>query len=126
MIHTRYADIAAYLTKDGSSIRELVHPAVHGNRHQSLAEATVPVGARTRLHKHEHSEEIYYIVVGDGEMTLDGVSFRVTAGDSICIAPGSAHCITNVGPVPLRILCACAPPYAHGDTVILDSEAHRG
>lgn len=95
MIHTRYADIAAYLTKDGSRIRELVHPAVHGNRHQSLAEATVPVGARTRLHKHERSEEIYYIVAGDGEMTLDGASFRVTAGDSICIAPGSAHRIAT-------------------------------
>jgi hypothetical protein len=28
---SRYADIPAYVTKDGSEIRELMHPAVHGN-----------------------------------------------------------------------------------------------
>ena len=35
---TRYADIPAYITKDGSTIRELMHPSVHGNRLQSLAD----------------------------------------------------------------------------------------
>lgn len=125
-IHTRYADIAAYTTKDGSLIRELLHPARHGNRNQSLAEATVPVGARTRLHRHERSEEIYHIVAGHGLMTLGAASFDVVAGDSVCIAPGTAHCIANVGTGPLRILCACAPPYAHGDTTLVDAEPHHG
>ena len=41
---TRYAEIPAYVTKDGSEIRELMHPAQHGNRLQSLAEATVAPG----------------------------------------------------------------------------------
>ena len=41
------------MTKDGSEIRELMHPAVHGNRKQSLAEATVAAGtARRALHRH--------------------------------------------------------------------------
>jgi hypothetical protein len=31
MTLTRYADIPAYVTKDGSLIRELMHPALHGN-----------------------------------------------------------------------------------------------
>ena len=43
---TRYADIPAYVTKDGSVIRELLHPDHHGNRQQSLAEATVPPGGK--------------------------------------------------------------------------------
>lgn len=47
MIMQPYATVPAYRTKDGSEIRELMHPAVYGNRVQSLAEATVPVGART-------------------------------------------------------------------------------
>ena len=34
-----YRDIEPYVTKDGSEIRELMHPAVHGNEKQSLAEA---------------------------------------------------------------------------------------
>ncbi len=32
MIKTRYTEIAPYVTKDGSLIRELMHPQVHGNR----------------------------------------------------------------------------------------------
>jgi hypothetical protein len=35
-LRTRYADIPAWRTLDGSEIRELCHPAVHGNRNQSL------------------------------------------------------------------------------------------
>jgi len=38
---TIYEEIEPYITKDGSIIRELIHPAVHGNSNQSLAEATV-------------------------------------------------------------------------------------
>ena len=33
-------------TLDGSEIRELMHPAVHGNVNQSLAEARVSPGSR--------------------------------------------------------------------------------
>lgn len=125
-MHTRYNDIATYITKDGSSIRELMHPTQHGNRNQSLAEATVPVGARTRLHRHERSEEIYYILAGEGLMTLGDASFPIIEGDSVCIAAGTAHCIANVGAIPLRILCACAPAYAHGDTIVIEEPTDRG
>ncbi len=43
-LKTEYEKIEPYITKDGSIIRELMHPAVHGNSKQSLAEATVPAG----------------------------------------------------------------------------------
>lgn len=35
-VRTRYPDIPVYETLDGSEIRELMHPAVHGNVNQSL------------------------------------------------------------------------------------------
>lgn len=113
---TRYADIEPYVTKDGSVIRELMHPAVHGNRAQSFAEAIVPVGTATRLHRHGRSEEIYHIVAGWGRMTLGTERFEVSPGDTIAIPPRTPHRIENVGEEPLRILCACTPPYAHDDT----------
>lgn len=125
-MRTRYADIDPYITKDGSHIRELLHPAHHGNRNQSLAEATVPVGGHTHLHRHRQSEEIYHVIAGDGAMTLGDACFKVTAGDTVCITPGTAHRIVNIGNVPLRILCVCSPPYAHGDTFLLNAENDRG
>ena len=116
---SHYAQVAAYRTKDNSEIRELMHPAVHGNRNQSLAEAVVQPGQTTALHRHHCTEEIYHITRGEGRMTLGAEQFAVQPGDSICIAPGTPHCIENTGREPLHILCCCSPAYDHGDTELL-------
>ncbi len=114
-----YAEISPYVTKDGSEIRELMHPAIHGNAKQSLAEATVQPGRTTLLHRHRATEELYYIVEGEGAMQLGDDRFGVSAGDTVCIPPGTAHCIENTGSGALRILCACSPAYAHENTQLL-------
>ena len=116
---TRYRDIHPYPTKDGSTIRELLHPAHHGNRNQSLAEAIVAPGAVTTLHRHHSSEELYHIITGRGRMTLGDETFDVAPGDTVCIPPGTPHGIANTGSEALRILCCCAPPYTHDDTELL-------
>jgi mannose-6-phosphate isomerase-like protein (cupin superfamily) len=117
-----YADVIPYVTKDGSEIRELMHPAQHCNRLQSLAEATVQPGARTALHRHRATEEIYHISRGRGRMTLGESVFDVKPGDTICIQPGIPHCIENTGGEPLRILCACSPAYSHDDTELISGK----
>lgn len=115
-----YADVSAYVTRDGSEIRELMHPAVHGNRQQSLAEAIVQPGQTTLLHIHQHTEELYHVLAGHGRMRLGTEDFEVTAGDTVCIPPGTPHNITSLGAEPLRFLCCCAPAYSHADTFLLD------
>ena len=114
-----YDDVTPYVTKDGSEIRELMHPARHGNRAQSLAEAKLAPGMRTALHRHGATEEIYYVTQGRGCMTLGAATFEVKPGDAVCIPPGTAHCIENISEEPLRILCACSPAYSHEDTELL-------
>ena len=120
-MHQPYSTVAAYITKDGSEIRELMHPSVHGNRAQSLAEATVPAGARTLLHRHTVTEELYHITAGAGLMTLGDRQFPVVVGDTVFIAPGTPHCIEAVGEVALVLLCCCSPAYAHADTQLIDA-----
>jgi mannose-6-phosphate isomerase-like protein (cupin superfamily) len=105
-----------YTTRDESAIFELMHPDVHGNARQSLAEARVAPGQITRLHRHHQSEELYHIVSGSGRMEIDGEVRDVAVGDTVCIAPGSWHRIENVGAETLIILCCCSPPYSHDDT----------
>ena len=119
-ILTKYHDTEAFVTKDGSLIRELMHPAKHANRNQSFAEALIPPGVATRLHRHRLSEEIYHITAGSGVMTLDDRHFVVAVGDTLYIPPGTAHNIHNTGSDDLRILCACSPAYAHDDTELLE------
>lgn len=119
---TRYRDIPAYLTKDRSEIRELLHPDHHGVRNQSLAEAILPAGTRTLLHRHHRTEEIYHITEGRGRMTLGAEVFDATPGDSILIPPDTPHCIETTGEAPLKILCCCSPAYSHEDTELLEAE----
>jgi mannose-6-phosphate isomerase-like protein (cupin superfamily) len=118
-MHSRYREQAAFRTKDGSEIRELMHPATHGGSRQSLAEARVAAGYETAMHRHHRSEEIYHVTAGEGLMTLDDEQFAIQAGDSILIAPGSAHRVRNTGKDELVILCCCSPPYADADTELL-------
>ncbi|MGB4063105.1 MAG: cupin domain-containing protein [Azonexus sp.] len=115
--------ISPYITKDGSEIRELLHPAHHGARNQSLAEALVPAGCTTLLHRHEVTEEIYHVTGGTGIMTLGAEKFPIGPGDSVLISPGTPHCVANTGETALVILCCCAPAYSHGDTVLLEASA---
>nr|HID58927.1 cupin domain-containing protein [Desulfobacterales bacterium] len=119
IIKTEYDKTEAYTTKDGSLIRELINPEVHGNCKQSLAEAIIATGCTTLLHKHHTSEEIYHITAGKGLLTLGNEKVQVEIGDTICIPPGTPHKIQNIGKGPLRLLCCCSPPYSHNDTELL-------
>jgi mannose-6-phosphate isomerase-like protein (cupin superfamily) len=116
---TQYADMKPFVTKDGSLVRELMHPAVHGNKDQSLAEAIVPVGVSTLLHRHLKSEELYHIIEGDGVMSIGDRHLSVSARDTVYIPRGMPHKIRNSGSVPLKILCCCYPAYSHDDTELL-------
>lgn len=118
---TSKSEMEAYTTKDGSLISELMHPVIHGNSEQSLAEARVNPGDTTALHYHEKTEELYHILEGQGVMTLGEESFNVKSGDTICIHPGVLHRIRNSGEGELVFLCCCSPAYSHEDTW-LDSD----
>ena len=100
---------AAFTTKDGSTIRELHHTAA-----QSLAEAAVSAGGVTQRHYHALSEEIYFVLDGEGDLEIDGDVRRVGPGDAALIPPGAWHQVTAA--TDLRFLCCCAPPYSHDDT----------
>lgn len=112
--------VAAFITKDGSEIRELLAYRNSVIRNQSLAEARLPVGASTQEHYHPQTEEIYYITHGHGLIRIEGELRDVEPGDAIAIPPGQKHKLWNTGSEILRLLCCCAPAYEHTDTVITE------
>lgn len=103
-----------FTTRDGSTIRSILDRTNAPVQQQSLAEATLPASASTQRHYHRRSEEFYFLLEGSGEMELDGETRVVRPGDAILIPAGSWHTLTALS--PLRMLCCCAPPYAHEDT----------
>jgi mannose-6-phosphate isomerase-like protein (cupin superfamily) len=51
---------------------------------------TLQPGSSIGYHLQEKNE-VYYILSGEGEMTINGKSFPVTAGDAILTRPGNSH-----------------------------------
>jgi len=117
---TSLDEAPAFTTKDGSEIRELLAHRNSAIRHQSLAEARVPVGGSTKEHYHVKAEEIYYITHGEGRIRVAGEEREVRAGDAVAILPGQRHKLWNTGKETLRLLCCCAPAYEHSDTVLTE------
>lgn len=113
--------VESFTTKDGSEIRELLAHRNSCIAKQSLAEARLPVGASTTPHYHPLTEEIYYILVGEGRMRIGDEMSQVGPGDAIAIPPGAEHQITNTGRETLVFLCCCAPAYEHADTVLIEN-----
>lgn len=111
----------AFITADGSSIRELAGVPSGNAANQSLAEAIVPPDGETIAHLHRVSEEIYLFTGGSGRMRLGAEERRVRAGDCVVIPPGVEHKLWADGPEPLVLLCCCAPGYSHADTVLLET-----
>jgi mannose-6-phosphate isomerase-like protein (cupin superfamily) len=116
----KYEQVKPFISKDGSSIRELIHPGHHGNNNQSLAEAIIPAGSKTALHLHRTSEEIYHVTQGEALMTLGMKTFTISVGDTVLIPPLTAHCLQNNHHEDLHVLCACSPAYKDEDTELLD------
>jgi mannose-6-phosphate isomerase-like protein (cupin superfamily) len=116
----RADDRDPYVTRDGSTVREVAGPAPGNAGHQSLAEATVPPGEETIEHYHRSSEEIYRFIQGEGRMRLGSEEATVSAGDAVVIPPGAPHKLWNTGERPLVLLCCSAPPYSHEDTVLCE------
>jgi mannose-6-phosphate isomerase-like protein (cupin superfamily) len=112
----------AFITKDGSEIRELLAYRNSAIRKQSLAEARLPTGGATQEHYHPLAEEIYFITHGTGKIRIENETRAVRAGDAIAIPPGQKHKLWNTGRDALRLLCCCAPAYEHTDTIITETD----
>ena len=117
---TAYREIEPFITLDGSQIREWAGRVSAPARNQSLAEATIPVGGATTAHLHRASEELYLVSAGRGRLVLGAEERVLEQGDCALIPPGTRHKLFNTGEEPLRVICACSPPYSEADTQLLE------
>ena len=61
--------------------------------------AGASIGAHT-----QEEDEIYYVISGTGEYTLDGKTTPVTAGTALLTRPGSTHSLKQTGKDDLVVL----------------------
>jgi quercetin dioxygenase-like cupin family protein len=76
--------------------------------HEFTAGVTeVPPGGWLGHHRHVPAE-IYYVIDGEGTLTIDDEDYRVAAGTAAYIPSGSEHGIRNTGHSLLRFFFAFA------------------
>jgi mannose-6-phosphate isomerase-like protein (cupin superfamily)/GNAT superfamily N-acetyltransferase len=117
------ADVAPGVTSEsGTEIRVLLDSTARGQGRMSLAMETLKPGQHTAPHWHEHIEEIYYILQGQGRMEIGSEAREVRAGDTILIPTKHVHCLFNTGSDNLILLCAVSPPWYPEDLHLVEEE----
>lgn len=75
-----------------------------------LAIAQLAPGKAIEAHS-DPMEEIYFVVRGEGEMTVDEETRHVGPGDAVWLPTGSLHGLTNSGEEDLVILVSASPAW---------------
>ena len=87
---------------------------------------TVEPGHRLSYQWHAHRSEHWFVVAGEGIVTLDGVDHAVSAGTAIDVPVGAAHRIANPGDVPLVFIeVQHGESFAEDDIERLDDDYGR-
>lgn len=66
--------------------------------------AIIPPGASIGIHRHDHSEEIYIVMSGSAQMTLNNTLIDVHPGDIIVNPVGGVHGLVNDGEIEVQIV----------------------
>jgi quercetin dioxygenase-like cupin family protein len=75
----------------------------------SLVELTEMPGYKTNLHRHNHTDEAFYVLEGVLTVRIDSTVSEYPAGSYILIPRGTPHAQGNGGKAPARILLAMTP-----------------
>ena len=105
---------------DWGMTKWLVEPATTPGAGLTFGEVIVLPGQGHGRHNHPQSEEILYVLSGEGEQIIDdGEPFTVRAGDTIYIATGVFHSTMNTGWEPMRVLALYNPAGPEADLASL-------
>jgi mannose-6-phosphate isomerase-like protein (cupin superfamily) len=99
-----------YLAPDGSEIRLLLTMKGGG-----LCHCTLPEGRTSSAVSHQHVDEIWYVLEGNGEVWRKSSNVECTVpvipGTCLTIPPATAFQFRNTAAGPLRIIIATMPPW---------------
>src|SRR5687768_14765499 len=72
---------------------------------------TISIYSRGRApsRRNRESEEVLYVVRGDGACYIDGQRYELEPGTGVFIPPGSVYQIENLSDAKLEIVSVCCP-----------------
>lgn len=98
------------LSFDWGVLKFLNAPDVTGSERFSAGVVKLEPGKGHERHTHPDSDEILYVLRGEGEQEVGDESRRIEAGDLVFVPEGVEHGTVNAGWEPLLLLAVYAPP----------------
>src|SRR5918996_3297628 len=90
---------------DWGALKWLVSPDDTPDAGITFGEVVLLPGKGHDRHNHPESEEVLYVLSGEGEQMLDdGEPFTVGPGDTIYVPTAVFHSTRNTGWAPMRLL----------------------
>jgi mannose-6-phosphate isomerase-like protein (cupin superfamily) len=107
-----------FIAGDHTILRELLHrDKADVELRYSLAHATLKPGDTSYKH-YLLTSEVYYILEGNGIMTIGEEKKDVYPGQAVYIPPEAWQCIHNPGPGVLKFICIVDPAWRKEDEVV--------
>ena len=95
---------------DWGVLKWMSTPEVTGGERFSAGVVQLEPGKGHERHTHPDSDEILYVVRGEGEQEVGDETRDVAAGDMVFVPEGVEHGTVNTGWEPLVLLAVYAPP----------------
>jgi quercetin dioxygenase-like cupin family protein len=95
---------------DWGALKWLNAPGVTGSGRFSAGVVKLEPGKGHERHTHPESDEILYVVRGEGEQEVGDETRKVAAGDLVFVPEGVGHGTVNTGWEPLVLFAVYAPP----------------
>jgi quercetin dioxygenase-like cupin family protein len=93
----------------GALSKALVGPENAGSRRVDFRISRYAPAAHVAEHVHAVQEQIYYVLEGEGVLTLDAERHLMRAHDYVWVPPGIRHSFTNTGTAGLVFLVVTTP-----------------
>lgn len=95
---------------DWGALKWLSTPELTGGERFSAGVVKLEPGKGHERHTHPESDEILYVVRGEGEQEVDDETRDIATGDMVFIPEGVEHGTVNTGWEPLILFAVYAPP----------------
>jgi quercetin dioxygenase-like cupin family protein len=93
----------------GALSKALVGPDNSGSKRIDFRISRYAPMAYVQEHTHKVQEQIYYVLEGEGVLTLNGESHLMRPHDYVYVPPGVRHSFTNTGTNGLVFLVVTTP-----------------
>lgn len=115
-IYKYMKQIKAIENEGGERIFELISKARRSQPNHSIAFVEIPAGDSSQKHFHQKMQETYFILSGNGMLSINENMLPVQSGAMVYIAEEDVHQITAGGEM-LRFLVFCSPKYDAADVL---------